>query len=84
MSHRTCHAAPASWLLAFLVLAAGWAPLRAAPRPQDQGDGERNAVQEQRSLLRRAERLKALMEQLVREYREAHVYGPDGGFKPRK
>jgi deoxyhypusine synthase len=25
----------------------------------------------------------AFMDLLVREYRDAHVYGPDGGFKPR-
>jgi deoxyhypusine synthase len=30
------------------------------------------------------ERRGEFMERLVREYREAHVYGPDGGFKPRK
>jgi len=28
------------------------------------------------------ERRDALMERLVGEYRKAHVYGPDGGFKP--
>jgi deoxyhypusine synthase len=30
------------------------------------------------------ERRDELMELLVREYRDAHVYGPDGGFKPRR
>ncbi|TMA54233.1 MAG: deoxyhypusine synthase [Deltaproteobacteria bacterium] len=30
------------------------------------------------------ERRDALMERLVGEYRKAHVYGPDGGFKPRR
>jgi deoxyhypusine synthase len=30
------------------------------------------------------ERRDALMERLVREYRQAHVYGPDGGLKPRR
>lgn len=25
-----------------------------------------------------------LMERLIREYRDAHVYGPDGGIKPRR
>ena len=30
------------------------------------------------------ERRDALMDRLVAEYRKAHVYGPDGGFKPRR
>jgi deoxyhypusine synthase len=30
------------------------------------------------------ERRGEFMERLVREYRDAHVYGPDGGFKPRQ
>jgi deoxyhypusine synthase len=29
------------------------------------------------------ERRDALLDELVREYRQAHVYGPDGGLKPR-
>jgi deoxyhypusine synthase len=30
------------------------------------------------------EKRDALMDKLVREYRQAHVFGPDGGIKPRK
>jgi deoxyhypusine synthase len=30
------------------------------------------------------ERRQALLDNLVREYREAHVFGPDGGVKPRR
>jgi len=30
------------------------------------------------------ERRDELMGRLVAEYRKAHVYGPDGGFKPRR
>ena len=41
------------------------------------------ANHEPRTPKRLYERRDALMEKLIREYREAHVFGPDGGIKPR-
>ena len=37
-----------------------------------------------RKLKRLYDRRDELMERLIREYRDAHVYGPDGGIKPRR